>query len=63
MIDSAVILCGPHDTTSYDYEEFFAAVQMALQSQAKVTGFVVSLGPLAKNNEWYLGLNSSEYRD
>ena len=28
-----------------------------------MSDFVVSLGPLAKNNEWYLGVNSSECRD
>ena len=43
VIDSAVILYGPHDTRSYDCEEFLAAVQTALQSQAKVSDFVVSL--------------------
>ena len=65
VISSAVILYGPHDTRSYDYPEFLAAVQAALQSQAKVSefDFVVSLGPLAKNNEWYLGVSSPECRD
>ena len=41
-----------------DYAEFLAAVQMVLQTQAKISGYFVSLGPLAKNNEWCLRVDS-----
>ena len=63
VINSAVIMFEPHDTRTYDYPEFLAAVQTALQSKVSDCDCVVSLGPLAKNNEWYLGVNSSECRD
>ena len=56
VIDSAVILFGPHDTHKYEYEGFVAAAQVAL---AEVGGNVVALGPMLKNNTHYMGVDST----
>ena len=60
VIDSAVILFGPHDTHQYEYEVFVAAAQEAL---AEVGGNVVTLGPMLKNNTHYMGVDTTACRE
>ena len=58
VIDSAVILFGPHDTHVYEYEEFVKGAQ-----EAEVGGNVVTLGPILKNITHYMGVDTTACRE
>ena len=62
VINSAVILFSQHDTKVYDYAEFAAGAQKALE-QGEVGGKCVTLGPLLKNNTHYMGVDNIECRE
>ena len=62
VINSAVIQFGQHDTKVYDYAEFAAGAQKALE-QGEVGGKCVTLGPLLKNNTHYMGVDNIECRE
>jgi len=61
VLESSVILQGPYYGGNYSMRDFYQGLESALHEQ--VSGSILGLGPLVKNNEFYLAVNSREIRD
>ena len=61
VLATSVILSGPYEGRPYKAEDFLVGLEDALEG--KVGDHVLAFGPLNKNQEWHLTLNSVQAKD
>ena len=61
VLATSAILSGPHEGRPYKAENFLVGLEDALEG--KVCDHVLAFGPLNKNQEWHLTLNSVQSKD
>ena len=61
--EASLILTGPYDGRPYNRSDLLQGIAAALNATEAVSAYVLALGPLNKNHEWYLTLTSIEIKD
>ena len=61
--EASLILTGPYDGRPYNRSDFLEGIADALGTTEAVSAYVLALGPLSRNQEWYITMTSVENKD
>ena len=61
--EASLVLTGPYDGRPYSRSDLLQGISDALNATGAVSAYVLALGPLNKNHEWYLTLTSLKLKD
>jgi len=61
--EASLILTGPFEGRPYSRSDFLEGIAAALKTSEPVSAHVLALGPLSRNQEWYITMTSVENKD
>ena len=61
--EASLILTGPYDGRPYSRSDFMQGIAAAFKSSQPVSTYVLALGPLSRNQEWYVTMTTVEHKD
>ena len=61
--EASLILTGPYDGRPYSRSDFMQGIAAAFKCSGPVSAYVLALGPLSRNQEWYVTMTSIQHKD